>query len=226
MGRDNQPKERQRKDLARKRSNRSPHPRILIVCEDRKSAPNYFREIRSHYRIQTASVQVLPSEGTDPRSVVEYARKLFDSGDTHKQIIRRSFDCVYAVFDRDDHLSYHAALALAKSLDDRLRNDQKQKVRFVAMPSVPCFELWLLLHYEDIQAPLHRDEVQKRLRRHLPDYDKGGKGYFERIRHNQPQAIIRAQNLARQTTPDSGTAPYTAIAELVTALCQLTSPSK
>lgn len=157
---------------------------------------------------------------------MEDARKLFESGDLHRQITRRSFDFVYAVFDRDDHLSYHAALALAESLDGRLRNDQKQKVRFVAMPSVPCFEQWLLLHYEDIQAPLHRDEVQKRLRRHLPDYDKGGKGYFERIRSNLPQAITRAQNLARQTTPHNGTFPYTAIAELVTALCQLTSPTR
>ncbi len=91
---------------------------------------------------------------------MEDARKLFESGDLHRQITRRSFDFVYAVFDRDDHLSYHAALALAESLDGRLRNDQKQKVRFVAMLSVPCFEQWLLLHYEDIQAPLHRDEVQ------------------------------------------------------------------
>jgi hypothetical protein len=30
--------------------------------------------------------------------------------------------------------------------------------------SVPCFELWLLLHFDDVLAPLHRDEAITRCR--------------------------------------------------------------
>jgi hypothetical protein len=46
MGRDNQPKERQKRQLARKIGNRSSYDRILIVSEGGKTEPNYFREIR------------------------------------------------------------------------------------------------------------------------------------------------------------------------------------
>jgi hypothetical protein len=54
------------------------------------------------------------------------------------------------VFDRDDHASYFEALRAAESLDRKLKNDANQFIRFQAIASVPSFELWLLLHYEDI----------------------------------------------------------------------------
>ncbi|MBN9277772.1 MAG: RloB domain-containing protein [Hyphomicrobium sp.] len=40
----------------------------------------------------------------------------------------------------------------AEQLDNTLRNDEKKLVRFFAVPSVPCFELWLLLHFENVLA--------------------------------------------------------------------------
>ena len=79
------------------------YERILIVSEGSKTEPNYFREIRTAYRLHTANVEVHPSElGTAPIQVVQYARSLFESGDRHKQIQPRAFEQVYAVFDRDD----------------------------------------------------------------------------------------------------------------------------
>jgi hypothetical protein len=39
--------------------------------------------------------------------------------------------------------------------------------------SNPCFEYWLLLHFELCTAPLARyDDVQRRLTKHVPRYDK------------------------------------------------------
>lgn len=224
MGQDNQPKHRQKRDLARKQGKRPRHPRLLIVCEDSKSAPGYFSEIRIHHRLSTASVEVHKSEaGTAPKLVVMYARKLFEEGNSHKDVTGRAFDEVYAVFDRDDHHSYHDALELAKSLDRKLRNEEKKPVRFVAVASVPCFELWLLLHYEDIQSALHRDEVQRRLRKHLPSYDKGGSGYFEKTRLLLAIAAERAIKLASKHDPRDGKAPVTQVESLVKRLCELKS---
>ncbi|MHB1655042.1 MAG: RloB domain-containing protein [Burkholderiales bacterium] len=82
------------------------------------------------------------------------------------------------MFDRDDHESYFNALSLAKSLDGNLRNDKRKPISFKAIAPIPSFELWLLLHYEDIQAPIHRDEVMARLKQHMPAYDKGAGGTF------------------------------------------------
>ncbi len=160
MARDNSPQERQRKQFERKRACRATYDRILIVSEGSKTEPNYFGEIRSFYRLHGTNVQVHPSEfGTQPLQVVPYARGLFMNGDRKKQIQRRAFERVYAVFDRDDHTTYHNALTFANSLDDNLRNDLHQPVAFKAVASVPSFELWLLLHFEDVQSSLHRDEV-------------------------------------------------------------------
>jgi RloB-like protein len=64
----------------------------------------------------------------------------------HRGIRPGSFDQVYVVFDRDDHVSYHNALHMAQSLDGKFRNDSNERILFTAVPSIPSFELWLLLH--------------------------------------------------------------------------------
>ena len=222
MARDNSPKERQKKQLERKLGRRASHDRLLIVSEGSKTEPNYFREIRTAYRLHTANVEVQPSEmGTSPLQVVQYAKELFEKGDRHRQIQPRAFEQVYAVFDRDDHATYFQALELAKSLDGKLRNDIKQPMRFQAIASVPSFELWLLLHYEDIQAPIHRDEVMQRLKRYIPGYEKGAGGAFAITRHKLETATQRAQVLGTQFNAYTDPEPFTALHELVVLLTTL-----
>lgn len=222
MARDNSPKERQQKQLERKQGRRASYDRILIVSEGSRTEPNYFREIRAAYRLHTANVEVRPSElGTAPIQVVQYAQALFEDGDRHKNIQRRAFEKVYAVFDRDDHDSYFDALRLAESLDSKLRNDVRQPVVFQAIASVPSFELWLLLHFEDIQAPLHRDEVMRRLKQHILGYEKGSGKAFATTSEHLAVATQRAERLAARFTADTAPQPFTAIAGLVTLLTTL-----
>jgi len=226
MARDNSPKERQQKQLERKQGQRASYDRILVVTEGSKTEPNYFREIRAAYRLHTANVGVQPSDlGTAPIQVVQYAQQLFESGDRHRNIQRRAFEKVYAVFDRDNHDSYFDALRLAESLDGKLRNDAKQPVIFQAVASVPSFELWLwlLLHYEDIQAPLHRNEVMYRLKQHIPDYEKGTDKAFATTSEHLAIATQRAERLAARFTADTVPEPFTAIAGLVALLTTLHS---
>lgn len=222
MARDNSPKERQRRQLERKQSRRASYDRILIVSEGSKTEPNYFKEIRATYRLHTANVEVQLGElGTEPLQVVQYAKSLFEKGDCNKQIQPRAFEQVYAVFDRDEHRTYFDALGLAESLDGQLRNDNKQPVKFKAIASVPSFELWLLLHYEDIQAPIHRDEVMRRLKRHIPGYEKGTGGAFATTRGRLENATQRVQALAANFNAYTDPEPFSAIHELVTLLTTL-----
>ena len=153
--------------------------------------------------------------------VVEFARDLFLEGDAHARTPARVFDRVYALFDRDEHESYHAALTTASALDGKLRNDEKKFIRFLAVASVPCFELWLLLHFEDVLAPLHRDEAVARLRIHLKNYAKGSGGHFAQTHRALPDALARAQKLAAQHGAANGMQPYTDVAELVAWLSSL-----
>ncbi len=221
MGRDNSPKERQVRKLERKQARRANYDRILIVSEGSKTEPLYFAEIRAFYRLHSANVQVYFSElGTAPIQVVEYAQRLFEQGDTHKGIRPKSFEQVYAVFDRDDHNSYFNALRLAKSLQGQLKNEDKQTIIFQAIPSVPCFELWLLLHFEEVKAPLNRYEVIQRLKKYFPKYEKGCEGVFEITREYLPLASERANQLAAYASIYDGEdkQPNTALATLVALL--------
>ncbi|MSQ73024.1 MAG: RloB domain-containing protein [Betaproteobacteria bacterium] len=222
MGQDNQPKARQARQLVRRKAQRASYDRILIVSEGSKTEPLYFNEIRVRHRLHTANVQVRYSEfGTQPLQVVGYAHEIFLRGDLAKNIQVRAFEQVYAVFDRDDHDTYHAALGRADALNGKLLNDLGQSVKFQAVPSVPFFELWLLLHFEEVLAPLHRTEVYERLRQHLVGYEKGHAGHFEATRELLDVANERATHLAETNNPRDGDAPYTGIHLLVNLLTML-----
>lgn len=224
MGRDNSPKERHRKQLERKQSLRASYDRILIVSEGSKTEPNYFSEIRSFHHLHATNVQVWPStSGTASIQVVNHARNLFEDGDKQKKIQPRAFEQVYAVFDRDDHTTYYDALKHAETLNNKLRNDERNLVIFKAIPSVPSFELWLLLHFEDIQAPLHRNEVLQRVKKHIPGYEKGFEDAFKITRKLLSVATQRAERLAKKFTAYNDPEPYTAVVDLVKLLTTLTS---
>ncbi len=222
MGRDYQAKDRQLRRKAAKDAQRAGYARILIVTEGSRTEPLYLEEVRAAHQLHSANVEVQPGQfGTAPIQVVRYAQQLFENGDLHKGIRPKSFDQVYAVFDRDEHDSYFNSLSLAKSLDGKLRNDEKQPVTFKAIASIPSFELWLLLHYEEIQHPIHRDEVMARLKKHIRDYDKGAGGAFAITRYHLAVATQRAQTLAEKFNAYSDPEPFTALHELVTLLTSL-----
>jgi hypothetical protein len=224
MGKDGQPKHRQAaRELLRRKAQRQPAERLLIVCEGSKTEPLYLGEIRQQLRLPSANVQVQPAaHGTEPLRVVEYAEHLFTEGQRALGIHARSFDRVVAVFDRDEHHTYHAALQRVAALNGRLENDEKVNVPFEAVVSVPCFELWLLLHFEDVFAPLHRDEAVARLRAHLAGYAKGQGSHWGATCARLDAATQRAAALvAAGRTATDGTQPYTNMHELVNRLLHL-----
>ncbi|MES2536407.1 MAG: RloB family protein [Pseudomonadota bacterium] len=223
MGKDHQPKHRQQaRDLKRRSAQRAPFERVLIVCEGEKTEPQYIDEIKREHRLNTANVQVWASAlGTNPSQVVTYAEDLFNFGDRAKAIEPRSFDRVMAVFDRDDHPGYHQALTKAAALNGKLINDENEPVAFAAIASVPCFELWLLLHFKDVQAPFHRNEIYAQLNAHVPGYEKGQDGHWAATKKHLEIAVERAQGRVLVTTAYDGREPYTAMHELVLRLVHL-----
>jgi hypothetical protein len=120
---------RQEKDIKRQKPKREPYDRVLIVCEDSDSSPAYLRAVCDELRLSTANIEIKGEEcGSAPISVVEYAIKLIkkDNG----------YDQVYCVIDRDQHKRFQEALEKAKG----------KKIKMIV--SIPCFEYWLLLHFE------------------------------------------------------------------------------
>jgi hypothetical protein len=134
-------------------------PIVLVICEDKKSGKNYLEDAAVHFRVKV-KVDFSHCGKTDPRSIVEEGIKL--SG---------KYDKVYCVVDRDTHANF----------DDAIRSVEKsEKVKII--PSYPCFEYWLLLHFEENRKPFVAkgkksagDLVAKALRGYaeMQQYEKG-----------------------------------------------------
>jgi hypothetical protein len=205
-------RERRARELIRKKGKRLPFPRILNVCEGEKTEPQYFDEIRQTNRVPSAHMTVLPcAYGTQPRQVVDFAYATFFNK-------AKAFEYVFAVFDRDSHTTYHDALTRANALEAALNNDEKKIVTFRAIPSVPCFELWLLLHYANIQAYFECDEVFHQLRAYLPKYEKGAKKMYSTTEPFLADATTRANTLQDRSNPFAGNVAYTNVDKVVTLL--------
>lgn len=211
---------RSESSLNRKQGRKRGSPRILIVCEGEKTERNYFGAIRRERRLSGARVQILPSDyGTDPLNVVDYARDYFLAED-------RAFDEVYALFDRDDHLTYYNALTRAAALNNSYKNDAGVRVPFLAVPSVPNFELWLLLHFRNVLAPIHRNEVYAELKKAAayPSYKKNSLTAYDDTKAHIEVATQRAENLRKTNTPVNGTDTYTDVDVLANKLLSIAIP--
>ncbi|WP_446226314.1 RloB family protein [Nocardia sp. IBHARD005] len=73
---------------------------------------------------------------------------------------RNGFDLVFAISDKDNF-----------EIESALRKADRRDIPLII--SNPCFEAWLVFHFEDCRAVLScPKDAKKRLRRHVPDYDK------------------------------------------------------
>ncbi|MEA3358535.1 MAG: RloB family protein [Thermodesulfobacteriota bacterium] len=199
MGTDNlfhKRKERKVELLRRRQAMKAPYDVILIVCEGGKTEPNYFTELKKLFRLSNANVRIC-GRGSDPLSVVNFAI----------EISRREpeFDRVYCVFDRDRHTTYD------KTLDKVRRTRLGKRSKILAIPSVPCFEFWLLLHFTYTTKPFYDPagdsvcaRVIKELKKYLPAYQKGDQDIFSKIQDKLENAITNARRV-EQFHQTSGT---------------------
>ncbi|MFJ3758899.1 RloB family protein [Streptomyces sp. NPDC090080] len=121
--------------ISKSHGKRSENKKILIVTEGVKTEPQYFEGLAAHLNAQAVHVISLKPVGTgrDPMSVVREA-------DSQREKERRNgdaFDSVWCVVDVDEHATLPAACTLAA----------REKMGLAI--SSPCFEIWLLWHYED-----------------------------------------------------------------------------
>jgi hypothetical protein len=216
MGTDNlfhKRKERKVELLRRRRATKAPYDVILIVCEGGKTEPNYFTELKKAFRLSNANVRICGC-GSDLLSVVDFAIETFRQ--------EQEFDRVYCVFDRDRHTTYNTSL-------DRVRRARLGKgSKIFAIPSIPCFEFWLLLHFTYTTRPFDAPagesvcaKVIEELMNHLPAYQKGDQDIFNKMQDKLDNAITTARRV-EQFHQTSGTDnPSTLVYSLVEYLRDL-----
>ena len=180
---------RRENSTGRRSSFRESRSRILIVCGGLRTERLYFDALRQGRRNPAVTITVLP-KGSAPSGLVTYASKWLK---------RRSdsFDEVWCVFDVDDFPDIAGAVRLAT------------REGFSVAVSNPCFELWLLLHFEQHTAHLSGyDSLRPRLGKHLVDYDKS-QPKLALLRDRVDDAVRRARELeptggAFEVNPSTG----------------------
>ncbi len=136
---------------------------MLIVCEGSATEPMYFNAVTKHLRL--AAITVRRAKGSAPMTVVQdaVASKLQREQIANQSSSVAAYDQVWCVFDVDQHPKLRDALALA------------EKHQISVALSNPCFEFWLLLHFERFAITgQSRSHIQRELKRHIPKYRKGG----------------------------------------------------
>lgn len=86
------------------------------------------------------------------------------------------------------------------------------KNNFLAI-SKPCFEFWLLLHFDKGNQINNVDDCQKRLKKHMPNYEKNQLDE-EKLRNNILTAIKNAKDKLNQSK-NWKDGSYTKVHELV-----------
>lgn len=170
----------------RKENVRKVRPRILIVCEDGKSAPNYF----NGFRLSSATVAAVGT-GKNTLSLVTHAIQLRDSWGYDQPT-----DQVWVVMDRD---SFPQA-----NYDNSFAKGEAHGVKVVF--SNECLEVWFLLHFTSSTAPISRKKIPGILSKYIGKrYEKGMDDIFLYLFSGQDAAIKNAEILRRHHLKSSAT---------------------
>jgi hypothetical protein len=150
-------KPKSKTDLERRPPFREPRRRILIVCEGKKDEPNYFEGLRSKLRLSTVEIKIAGKECDPvPMKVTEYAIEKKKDG----------YDTIWCVMDVDNRHNNTLPKAIKKAKSENIK---------IAL-SNPCFEYWLLLHFEKISPQMDakktKKELKKAFKKHYPQCKK------------------------------------------------------
>lgn len=201
----------------------------LVVTEDEKSSVFYLEALAA--KLSPGVVQTAP--GLDVHGTGFNTQSLVDAvADIKKRALEElrrktgsdvfSFDEVWVLFDKDSFS--------AQRFDNAIQSATAR--HYNVAWSNECFELWYLLHFKDVSAPLDRKRIYAELSRCLgvPHYEnlKGdaGKHLHEKMASSPAIriAIARAKRLEAEAAasglPCSQQNPCTLVHKLVEPLLQ------
>ncbi|MEY1661576.1 RloB family protein [Isoalcanivorax beigongshangi] len=196
--------------LSRKKSVKNPYERVLIVTEGSKTEPYYFRELRNHFRLSSANIEITGKSDPTPDCIIKYAKTAF----ARERSAGNPFDKVFCVFDRDSHAVYDAVVAEISTM--------RPRGVFSAVLSVPSFEYWLRLHFSYTAAPYAAagrrsagDMVVADLKRHIPAYEKALEGVFQLLLTRLDTALLNAERRSTEVEHEKSDNPSTQVHILV-----------
>lgn len=147
----------------RLKSKRRAPANYLIVCEGKKTEPNYFNGLKK--QINEPNIEV-KGTGRNTTDLVKYTQKFINYAS-------KVYGQVWVVFDKDDY-------------NDEQFNQAIANCDYNDCWSNPNFELWLLAHLKKVAKYISKDDVLDELNKEfqkngLGNYSKNDINIFERV---------------------------------------------
>lgn len=182
----------------RKENSRSQKSLVIIACEGIATEVNYFhgffRELSAGGKISNSSCVIATHRHTDPRGVLQ---DLLDYR-TEFGAKYSDFDEKWIVIDRDPERTNGGGHTL-ENFNAAIEAARQNQIS-VAW-SNPCFELWILLHFEFRNTSIDRDDFSRLLsdaRRLNREYNKNIDNLYELLQTKQVDAIRNAKRLSSE----------------------------
>jgi len=174
-----------RRDYSRRVETRYLRDRILILCEGKKTEPNYFRKFPLNVELVEIDVR---GTGANTLSLVENAVRRGQDAASEG----RPYNQIWCVFDRDSFPPGKFNLAFKVADESRIHIAYSNQ----------CFELWYLLHYHFNDAAIERHEYARRLTEFIGRrYRKNDENMYNLLKERQADAIRNAKKLLDRYDP-------------------------
>ncbi|MFE9813665.1 RloB family protein [Streptomyces sp. NPDC005773] len=189
--------------ISKSKNKRIEHTKILIATEGINTEPQYFEKFTASIKAKAVKVvSVKPvGVGRDPLSVVNEAKRLQGlekkGGDP--------FDAVWCVVDVDEHASLERACIEAG------------RAGIEIAISSPCFEIWLLWHFEARTKWTTAAELSKLLQKR----GLTGKSMSIGFPYKEyPKAMTNAARCEKVNVQHAPPNPHSSVPKIITALLE------
>ncbi|MES2614350.1 MAG: RloB family protein [Bdellovibrionota bacterium] len=145
-----------------KRRSSLSRPTIHILCEGEKTEINYFEGLKKSLAISLRNfldIQIISSKGEPcPDKMLAKAEKLEpEKGDE-----------VWLVFDTEKESLDKSRMEKAEKVFKKCNNN----TTYFSAISNPCFEVWFLLQFEEVDKNLTIDQILQKIKKHRKNYSK------------------------------------------------------
>jgi hypothetical protein len=196
----------------RRRENQKLSTITILIVSEGVTEYNYFNEIRRSLRGKGINIVLEKPPGSAPITIVDFALDYCHKND--------GIDFVFCVFDQDEHNTFHAAC-------DKLNRyksprSAKSKPEIKAIISIPCFEIWPLIHFTYTTKGYSRngskspgDNIYDDLLKVFPGYSKTMTNLFSQLNPKLTIALKNASRLSTHNIQSKTTNPSTNMHELI-----------
>ena len=185
-------------------------PRLHIFCEGEKTEPNY---LKGYVNQTFPGIRLIVVEKSKTNTPVQLVEEALEAKRREPED-----DIFWVVYDRESTIKYKNAL------HSEARQKAGNHIR-IALSNV-CFEVWLLLHFQNSSAPYTScADLLKRsnLKKHIKDYDKANNRTYsseeiEFARKNAKHMNIQTKKGANSLKHLHQWNPYTDVHKLLDAI--------